>query len=88
MALFRALGSEEYKVSDIQLSAHLRASLSIDILSIMESCAIAQTIADNARIVVPLNEDVKYRILFEAHGTFLSGHLGQEMTCGSVSQHY
>ena len=45
-------------------------------------------VAETTRIVVPHNEDVKYRILFEAHDTALSGHLGWEKTYGSVSQHY
>ena len=45
-------------------------------------------LADTARIVVPRDEDLEYRILFEAHDTALSGHLGREKTYGSVSQHY
>ena len=31
-------------------------------------------VAGTARIVVPHNEDLKYRILFEAHDTALGGH--------------
>ena len=45
-------------------------------------------VAETARIVVPQNEDLKYRILFEAHDTALSGHRSREKTYGSVSQHY
>ena len=45
-------------------------------------------VADTARIVVPHNEDLKYRILFEAHDTALRGHLDREKTYGSVRQHY
>ena len=45
-------------------------------------------VADTARIVAPHDEDLNYRILFEAHDTALSGHLGREKTYGSVSQHY
>ena len=41
-----------------------------------------------ARIVVPHDEDPKYRILSEVHDTAPSGHLGREKTYGSVSQHY
>ena len=37
---------------------------------------------------MPQNEDLKYQILFEAHDTTLSGHLGRKKTYGSVSQHY
>ena len=75
VALFHALGSEEYKDSDSQLSARLRASLhrySIDNVLLCYNT----DVADTARIVVPRNEDLKYRILFEAHGTALSGHWG------------
>ena len=45
-------------------------------------------VADTARIFVPHGEDLKYRILFEAHDTALSRHLGREKTYGSVTQHY
>ena len=34
------------------------------------------------------DENLKYRILFEAHNTALSDHLGREKTYGSISQHY
>ena len=44
--------------------------------------------ADTPRIVVAHDEDLKYRILYEAHDTALSGHLGREKTYGSVSQSY
>jgi len=38
--------------------------------------------------VVPHDEDLKYRILYEAHDTALSGHLGREKTYSSVSRTY
>ena len=41
---------------------------------------------DTPRIDVPLDEELKYRILYEAHDTALSGHLGREKTYGSVRQ--
>ena len=72
---------------DSQLSARLRASLHR--YSIDNSLLCYRTdVADTARIVVPHDEDLKYRILFEAHDTALSGHLGQEKTYACVSQHY
>ena len=40
------------------------------------------------RVVVPHDEDLKYRILYEAHDTVLGGHLGLEKIYGSVSQIY
>ena len=85
-ALSHALGSEEYKDSDSQLSARLRASLhrySID-NDILCYCT---NVTNTARTVVPHDEDPKYRILFEAHDTALSGHWGREKTYGSVCQH-
>ena len=79
MALFHALRSEEYKDSDSQLSARLRVGLhrySID----NGLLCYRKDVVDTARIVIPHNEDLKCRILFEAHNTVLSGHLGQEKT--------
>ena len=68
-----ALRYEEYKALDIQLSSRLRVSLhrfSID----NGILCYRKDVADTAPIVVPHNEDLKYRILFEAHDTALSGH--------------
>ena len=45
-------------------------------------------IEDNPRIDVPHDEELKYRILYEAHDTASSGHLGREKTFSSVSQAY
>ena len=85
VALLRALESEEFKDSDIELSACLRASLhrySIDngLLGHLTD------IEDNPRFAVPHDEELKYRILYDAHDTALSGHLGREKTYSSVSQ--
>ena len=63
VALFYALGSEEYKDLDSQLSARLRANLyqySID-SGILCYCT---DVTDTARIVVPHDDDLKYRIRF------------------------
>ena len=87
VALLRALGSEEFKDSDIELSARLRARLhrySID----QGLLCYSTDVDDTPRIVVPHDEELKYRILYEAHDTALSGHLGREKTYGSVSQCY
>ena len=73
VALFHALGSNEYKDSYSQLSARLLASLhryTID----NDLLCYRTDVSDTTRIVVPHNEDLKYRILFEAHDTALSGH--------------
>ena len=61
VALLRALGSEEFKDSDIQLSARLRARLhrySI-VNGLLCYCTDKE---DTPRIVVPHDEDLKYRI--------------------------
>jgi hypothetical protein len=41
-----------------------------------------------ARLVVPNDEDLRHRILFEAHDTALSGHLGREKTYTSVARDF
>ena len=85
VALLRALGSEEFKDLDIELLARLRAS--IHRYSIDKGLLCYRTdIEDNSRIAVPHDEELKYRILYEAHDTALSGHLGREKTYISVSQ--
>ena len=79
VAFFHALGSEEYKDSDSQLSARLRASLHR--YSIDNGLLCCRTdVADTARIVVPHDDNLKYQILFEAHNTALSGNLVREKT--------
>ena len=87
MALFHALGSEEYKDSDSQLSARLWASLHHYFIDNGILCY-RTDVADPVCIVVPHDEDLKYRILFEAHDTALGGHLGREKIFGFVSQPY
>jgi hypothetical protein len=87
VALLRALGSNELANSDKPLSARLRAGLhrySVDDGLLYYSTGAA----DTPRVVVPHDEDLKYRIIFEAHDTPLSGHLGREKTYGSVSRIY
>ncbi|KAE9049336.1 hypothetical protein PR001_g3411 [Phytophthora rubi] len=43
---------------------------------------------DEPRIVVPNDEDLRHRVLYEAHDTPLSGHLGREKTYTSVARHF
>ena len=87
VALLRALGSEEFKDSDIDLSARLRVRLhrySID----QGLLCYSTDMEDTPRIVVPHDEELKYRILYKAHDTAVSIHLGREKTYSSVSQYY
>src|SRR5512145_985180 len=44
--------------------------------------------AEEPRLVVPNDEDLRHRILFEGHDTSLSGHLGREKTYTSVARHF
>uniref|UniRef100_H3H769 Integrase catalytic domain-containing protein n=1 Tax=Phytophthora ramorum TaxID=164328 RepID=H3H769_PHYRM len=82
VALLRALGSKEFEDSDCKLSARLRARLHR--YSLDDGLLYYSTDPeDSPRIVVPHDEDLKYRILYEAHDTALSGHLGGEKTYGS-----
>ncbi|GMF40023.1 unnamed protein product [Phytophthora fragariaefolia] len=43
---------------------------------------------DDPRIVVPNDEDLRHRVLYEAHDTPLSGHLGREKTYTSVARNF
>ena len=68
VALLHALRSEEFKDSDIELSARLRVRLRR--YSIDSGLLCHRTdIEDNPRIAVPQDEELKYRILYEAHDT-------------------
>ncbi|KAG3048649.1 hypothetical protein PC121_g19359 [Phytophthora cactorum] len=87
VALLRALGSEELKNSDKELSRRLRASLNRYTLD--GGLLYYSTDPEDApRVVVPHDEDLKYRILYEVHDTPVGGHLGREKTYGSVSTMY
>ncbi|KAG3093517.1 hypothetical protein PI125_g16819 [Phytophthora idaei] len=87
VALLRALGTEEFKNSDKELSRRLRASLHRYTLD--GGLLYYSTDPEDApRVVVPHDEDLKYRILYEVHGTPVGRHLGREKTYGSVSTMY
>ncbi|KAG3200989.1 hypothetical protein PC129_g23676 [Phytophthora cactorum] len=87
VALLRALGSEEFKNSDKELSRRLRASLHRYTLD--GGLLYYSTDPEDApRGVVPHDEDLKYRILYEVHDTPVGGHLGREKTYDSVSTMY
>ncbi|KAG3232328.1 hypothetical protein PI124_g22585 [Phytophthora idaei] len=87
VALLRALGSEEFKNSDKELSRRLRARLHRYTLD--GGLMYYSTDPEDApRVVVPHDEDLKYRILYEVHDTPVGGHLGREKTYGSVSTMY
>ncbi|KAG2763752.1 hypothetical protein PC129_g22862 [Phytophthora cactorum] len=86
VALLRALGSEEVKNSDKELSRRLRTSLhryTLDGGLLYHS----PDPEDESRVVVPL-DDLKYRILYEVHVTPVGGQMGREKTYGSVSTMY
>ena len=85
VALLHALGSEEFKDSDKKLSARLQAGLNR--YSFDQGLLCYRTDAeDTSRIVLPHDEERKYRILCEAHDTALSGHLVREKTYNLVWQ--
>ena len=44
--------------------------------------------ADPPRIVISHDEDLKYRILYEAHDTAMDGHFGREKAYDMVCQTY
>ncbi|GMF53989.1 unnamed protein product [Phytophthora fragariaefolia] len=87
VALLKALGSKEFEDSEKELSARLRARLHR--YAFDGGLLYYSTGSDDLpRVVVPHDEDLKYRILYEAHDTPLGGHLGREKTYSSVSLHY
>ena len=81
------LGARSLKASDIELSAHLRARLHRYCIDNGLLCY-RTDIEDNPRIAVLHDEELMYRIFYEAHDTALSGHLGREKTYSSVIQAY
>jgi hypothetical protein len=79
VALLQALGSKEFENSDKPLSARLPASLHRDTVA-DGLLYYSKGAEDTPRVVVPHDEDLEYRILYEAHDAALSGHLGREKT--------
>ncbi|OWZ00916.1 Pol Polyprotein [Phytophthora megakarya] len=80
-------GSVEFKDSDVQLAARLRARLNR--YSFNGGLVYYSTDPeDTPRVMVPHDEELKYRILYEAHDSPVAGHLGREKTYSSVSRHY
>ncbi|OWY96117.1 LOW QUALITY PROTEIN: Retroelement, partial [Phytophthora megakarya] len=75
-------GSVEFKDSDVQLAARLRARLH------RYSLNGGLDPEDTPRVMVPHDEELKYRFLYEAHDSPVAGHLGREKTYSSVSRHY
>ncbi|POM60516.1 Pol protein, partial [Phytophthora palmivora] len=78
VAVLRALGSEGSKDSNVTLLTRLWARLH----------RYSTGTDDTPRVVVPHDEELKYRFLYEAHNVPLSGHIGREKTYGSVSRDY
>ncbi|GMG17371.1 unnamed protein product [Phytophthora fragariaefolia] len=83
VALLKALGSKEFEASDIELSARLRARLH-RYAFISRQLYYSTGSDDTPWVVVPHDEDLKYRIFYEAHDTPVGGHLGREKTYSSV----
>ena len=84
VALIRALGRKGFKYSDIDFLVRLRARLHR--YSIDQGLLCYRTyVKDILRIAVPHDDELKYRVLYEAHDTEVRGHLGREKTYSSVS---
>ncbi|GMF59030.1 unnamed protein product [Phytophthora fragariaefolia] len=81
VAMLKILGSKVFENSDKKLSVRLRARphpYAFDGGLLYYSTGYA----DPPRVVVPLDEELKYRILYEAHDTPVGGHLGRENPTG------
>ena len=44
--------------------------------------------SDTPRIVIPSNEQLRARLIYEFHDTPISGHVGREKTYAALSEHY
>ncbi|GMF26341.1 unnamed protein product [Phytophthora fragariaefolia] len=87
VALLKALGSKVFEASDKDLSARLCARLHR--YAFYGGLLYYSTGSDDPpRVVVPRDEDLKYRILYKVHDTPVDGHLGREKTYSSVSLLY
>ena len=72
---------------DIKLSACLRVRLHRYSIDTGLLCYLADA-AGTPRIIIPHDEELKYRILYDFHVTAISGHLGRETTYSFVRQSY
>ncbi|KAE9010596.1 hypothetical protein PR001_g16129, partial [Phytophthora rubi] len=71
----------------VELTARQRSRLHR--YSVVEGLLYYQVeVGDEPRIVVPNDEDLCHRVLYEAHDTPLSGHLGREKTYTSVARNF
>ncbi|GMG17932.1 unnamed protein product [Phytophthora fragariaefolia] len=71
----------------VELTARQRSRLHR--YSVLEGLTYYQVDGDDEpRIVVPNDEDLRHRVLYEAHDTSLSGHLGREKTYTSVARNF
>ncbi|GMF37902.1 unnamed protein product [Phytophthora fragariaefolia] len=87
VALLKVLGCKEFEDSGKDLSVRLRARLHR--YGFNGGLLYHSTRSDDPpRVVVPHDDDLTYRILYEAHDTPVGGHLGREKTDCSVSLHY
>ncbi|GMF57314.1 unnamed protein product [Phytophthora fragariaefolia] len=56
--------------------------------SVVEGLLYQVDVDDKPRLVVPNDEGLRHRVLYEAHDTPLSGHLGREKTYTSVTRKF
>ncbi|KAE8997313.1 hypothetical protein PR003_g14932 [Phytophthora rubi] len=71
----------------VELTARQRSRLHL--YSVVEGLLYYQVEGgDEPRIVVPNDEDLRHHVLYEAHDTPLSGHLGREKTYASVARNF
>ena len=79
VALLRALGSDKFEDSVIKSSARSRARLHRYSINNSLLCYRTDT-ADTPRIIIPHDEELKYRILYEVYDRATRGHLGLQKT--------
>ncbi|OWZ09569.1 Retrotransposon Polyprotein [Phytophthora megakarya] len=83
VVLLHALESVGFKDSDVELSARFHRNF-ID-GSLLHYSTDHE---DTRRVVVPHDEELKYRILYETHDSLVADPFDREKTYSSVSRHY
>ncbi|GMF43507.1 unnamed protein product [Phytophthora fragariaefolia] len=73
----------------VELTARQRSRSRLDRFSVVEGLLYYQVDGgDEPRIVVPNDEDLRHRVLYEAHDTPLSGHLERKKTYTSMARNF
>ncbi|POM71188.1 LOW QUALITY PROTEIN: Pol protein [Phytophthora palmivora] len=88
---FAHVTSVSSSVTELIRAAYAQDDVCVAVLRAVgseESKDLNVTLTGTDRVVVPHDEELKYRFLYEAQDVPLSGHVGRKETYGSVSRDY